>query len=108
MTHTNRCLSIIEEVEREAEHKRRCDREIRSSQIYAAATHEAVEAGITLTYELGVYRMWDERHHVAFYPITQVVMRSIIGRYRLEKIELTAECDVYDVVTLFIAGSFLK
>ena len=104
---TNRCINFIEDIEREAEHKRRCDREIRSSQMYAAAMHEAVEAGITLTYELGVYRLWDERHHVAFYPITQTVMRSIIGKQRLEKIELTAECDVYDVVTLFLSGKFL-
>ena len=108
MTHLNRCLSLIEECEREAEHNRRCDREIRSAQMYAAATHEAVEAGITLTYELGVYRMWDERHHVAFYPITQVVMRSIIGKRRLEKIELTAECDVFDVVLIFAQGGFFK
>jgi len=107
MIRVNRVINLIEEVEREAEHKRRCDREIRSSQMYAAAMHEAVEAGITLTCELGVYRMWDARHSVAFYPITQVVMRSNIGKQRLEKIELTAECDVLDVVTLFLSGKFL-
>lgn len=107
MIHTNRCINFIEEIDREAEHSRRLDRACRSRDMYAAAMHEAIEAGITLTSEFGVYRMWDTKHHVAFYPLTMTVMRSIIGRQRLEKIELTAECDVYDVVTLFLSGKFL-
>lgn len=108
MTHINRLTAIISDCEREAEHERRINRAIRSQQVYAAAQSEAIERGITLTCECSVYRMWDAKHHIAFYPLTQVVMRSILGRQRLDRIDLSAECDVFDITLMFLAGKFLS
>lgn len=105
---SNRLTTIIQSLDREAEHKRRCERVLRSQAMYNAALIEANENDIVLTESQGVYRMADNRHNVAFYPITQVVMRTIIGKQRLDWIDLTAECDVLDIVLLFLAGEFLK
>lgn len=105
---SNRISAIIETLDREAEHARRIDRVNRSLEMYAAAQAEALEHGITLTEQLAVYRLWDERHHVAFYPIHSLVMRSIVGKHRLERIDVPQSSDVYDVTLMFLAGEFLK
>lgn len=105
---SNRVLPIIEAIEREAEHKRRIDRVTRSEAVYAAACSEAIEHGITLSYSAGRYVIGDERVVVFFFPVHNVVMRSIAGRRRLERMEDMPELDVYDVVRNFIAGEFHK
>lgn len=103
---TNRCINFIEDIEREAEHKRRIDRVTRSEAVYAAACSEAIEHGITLSYSAGRYVIGDERVVVFFFPVHNVVMRSIAGRRRLEKLEDMPEMDVFDVVQNFIARRF--
>ena len=105
---SNRVLPIIEAIEREAEHKRRIDRVRRSEAVYAAACSEAIEHGITLSYSAGRYVLSDERCIVFFFAPTNVVMRSIAGRRRLEKLEGMPELDVFDLVQNFIAGEFHK
>lgn len=102
----NRVINIIEDIERESEHKRRAERAKRSEQVYAAACTEAIEHGITLSYSAGRYVIGDERCIVFFFPLTNVVMKSIAGRRRLEKAEDMPELDVYDAVLLFAQGVF--
>jgi hypothetical protein len=104
----NRLTPIIDQIDREAEHARRCERIKRSADMYAAAMTEAIEQGIGLSYSGGRYLISDARHTVAFYPCRQVAMRMIVGKRRLERIDLTAEMDVLDAVLWFVAGGFLK
>lgn len=105
---SNRCINIIEQIEREAEHCKRLARMEQSHDIYPAAVCEANEHKLALSYAAGRYQLTDQRHSIFFYPCRQVVMRSIVGARRLERIDLTAECDVLDVVLLFVEGKFLK
>ena len=105
---SNRVLPIIEAIDREAENKRRCDRVSRSEAVYAAACSEAIEHGITLSYSAGRYVIGDERVVVFFFPVHNVVMRSIAGRRRLEKLDIAEELDVFDVTSLFTQGRFHK
>lgn len=105
---TNRLTTILHDIDRQAEHQRRLDRVCRSHDMYAAAMAEAMENGLVLACSGGRYTLSDAQLYIAFYPCTQIVMRSIAGRNRLERIDLTAECDVYDIVLNFLAGEFLK
>ena len=104
---SNRCLNIIEQLDREAEHKRRCDRVKRSEEVYAAACDEAIQHGVTLTQKNGVYTIGDNRHTVWLYAATNVVFRKLVGASRSEVVEDMPETDIYDVVLMFEEGRFL-
>jgi hypothetical protein len=104
----NRCLSFIRDVEREAEHKRRCERVTKSEAIYNAALTEANEQGITLVgskthyvfHNRGGDRAW---FYVA--PNTLFVQRH--GEPRSREVPIP-ESDVYDITLMFGDGSVLK
>lgn len=102
----NRVLNFIRDIEREAEHKRRCERIRRSDEMHAAACDLAIEHGKSLSYTAGRYVIGDADTLILFYPATNSLMRSIAGRRRLERIELNAEVDLYDVVLNFVQGAF--
>lgn len=110
----NRCISIIEALEREsrevdrADHERRLDRLQRSSDVYCAAMAEANEHGVTLTHDVTCYTLSDERHIVWFYPATNHAMRKLFGESRSQSIELHGEFDIAEITSLFCEGAFLK
>ena len=103
----NRCISFIEEVDREQEHAKRCARVKRSEEVYAAACDEAIQHGVTLTQKNGVYTMGDNRHTVWLYAATNTVFRKLVGAPRSEVVEGMPETDVYDMVLMFEEGRFL-
>lgn len=104
----NRVLNFIRDIEREAEHQRRCDRIRRSDEMHAAACDLAIEHGKSLSYTVGRYVIGDAECLLLFFPATNVLMRSMTGKRRLERIELNAEVDLYDVVLMFTEGAFTE
>ncbi len=86
-TVANRCLNIIEELEREAEKNRRLDRLQASSDVYCAAMAEAIEHGVTLSHHETCYMISDNRHVLTFYPATNHAMRRLYGESRSRSIE---------------------
>ena len=103
---SNRCINFIEAIEREAEHCKRCERAIRSEEVYAAACDEAIQHGVTLTQESSSYTLADNRHTVVFYAVTNVAFVQRVGTTRGEVVEKLPEVDVYDMTLMFCEGKF--
>ena len=103
----NRCISIIKEVEREQEHEKRCARVQRSRDVELDAMKEANANGITMSCDGVSYELSDNRHVIAFYPITNTVFRKRYGEKVMSRVEINAETDVLSVVLMFCEGRFL-
>ena len=103
---SNRVLNIIEQIEREAEHKRQMERVQRSAEVYAAAFNEALQQGVKLTANSGSFTIANCSRIVWFYPATNVVMAQGIDEPRAHQVEVNAEVDVFDVLLLFCEGKF--
>ena len=104
----NRCINILEQLDRESEHKRRCDRVTRSREVYNAALSEAIDAGIILTCNGTRYELSDNRHVVRFYDATNTLSRQKYGEAFPLWIDLEAENDIHGIVLMFLEGKFLK
>ena len=104
----NRCINILEQIDRESEHKRRCDRVTRSREVYNAALSEAIDCGIVLTCNGTRYELSDNRHVVRFYDITNTVERKRYGEHTFSGWPTNAEYDIHEIVLLFMEGAFLK
>jgi len=102
----NRCINILEQLDRESEHKRRCDRVTRSEEVYNAACDEAIQQNVTLTSSQTSYQMFQGEMRLWFYPATNIVYVQRIGERRSHQVPVNAELDVYDVLTLFLQGKF--
>lgn len=100
----NRSLPFIEAIDRESEHKRRCDRVTRSREMYNAALIEANNRDAVLIDKGTHYQLFKGSLRVWFYPCTNSVFAMWYGEYRSRKVEVTAEVDVYDVLILFLDG----
>lgn len=103
----NRCINIIEQLDREAEHQRRLDRVKRSEEVFNAALDEAIQNGITLSWNGSRYELADNRHVVRFYVLTNTVMRKRYGE-EFGEWPANAEYDIHEIVLLFAEGAFLK
>jgi len=103
---SNRLESIFAELDRESEHKRRCDRVTRSREVYNAAVDEALQQDVILTANQTSYQMFKGEMRLWFYPATNIVYVQRIGERRSHQVPVNAELDVYDVLTLFLQGKF--
>lgn len=102
----NRCINFIEQLDRESEHKRRCDRVKRSEEVYNAACDEALQQNVILTANQTSYQMFKGEWRLWFYPATNVVFVQKHSETRSHQVPMNAEVDVFDVLLLFCEGKF--
>ena len=101
----NRSLPFIEQLDREAEHKRRCDRVTRSEDVYNAACDEAIQQGVTLTTDnRGTYTIASATRTAVFYAWTNTLFVQHVSEHIGRCIRELPELDVYDVLLLFCEG----
>jgi len=101
---SNRCINIIEQIEREAEHCKRLARFERSREMYNAALIEANNRDAVLIDKGTHYQLFKGSLRAWFYPCTNTVFAMSYGQFRSHQVEVTAEVDVYDVLILFLDG----
>ena len=100
----NRSLPFIEQLDRESEHKRRCDRVTRSEDVYNAACDEALQQNVILTANQTSYQMFKGEWRLWFYPATNIVYVQKHSETRSHQVPMNAEVDVFDVLLLFCEG----
>ncbi len=103
---SNRLESIFAELDRESEHKRRCDRVTRSREVYNAAVDEALQQDVILTANQTSYQMFKGEWRLWFYPATNIVYVQKHSETRSHQVPVNAEVDVFDVLLLFCEGKF--
>ena len=108
---SNRCISFIEECEREATQRARI---ARSQELLAAAVAEAIDnkLAITLTKnehgEVACFFVQDERLTVMLNVPENAVYKRDARTPRYTQVQGFPETDVNDIVSLFVNGTFHK